>query len=188
MLKPKFTSLLVILVLCASALAVPPSPLLRKSPDFVISEPSGKTTLLSSFKGKVVVLEFFFIQSNHCIQVAKTLNRLYGDLGQRGFQPVGIVFDPPNAPNSGGQLVQPLVEYFKLGYPVGYATKLDVDNYLGRTGREILNIPQVVVVDRAGNIRAASGAAGGDPSLENEDSLRRLIQELLNETAKPAHR
>ena len=59
--------------------------------------------------------------------------------------------------------------------------KNDVDNYLGRNGNEILNIPQVVVIDRAGMIRATSGGRGGNPALEDENSLRTLINGLLNE-------
>jgi hypothetical protein len=51
--------------------------------------------------------------------------------------------------------------------------------YLGRKGNEILNIPQVVVIDRAGMIRATSGGKGGDPALEDENSLRNLIDGLL---------
>jgi hypothetical protein len=45
----------------------------------------------------------------------------------------------------------------------------------------VLNIPQIVVIDRAGMIRAMSGAAGGDPRLEDESSLRSLIEGLLKE-------
>ena len=58
-----------------------------------------------------------------------------------------------------------------------------MDSYLGRNGNEILNIPQVVVIDREGMIRATSGGRGGDPALENENSLRNLINGLLNEGA-----
>jgi hypothetical protein len=134
----------------------------------------------SGFKGKVVVLEFFFIKSGHCLRVAKTLNKLYRELGPRGFQPVGITFDPPIGPNTGGQFVTAVVDYFKLTYPVGYSAKADVDTYLSRTGSEILNIPQIVVIDRRGMIRATTGGAGDDPKLEeDENSLRDLIDALL---------
>jgi hypothetical protein len=46
---------------------------------------------------------------------------------------------------------------------------------------DILNIPQVVVIDRAGIIRATSGGRGGDPTFEDENSLRNLILGLLKE-------
>ena len=126
-------------------------------------------------------MEFFFLQSNHCTRVAKTLNKLNLEIGPRGFQALGVVFDPPNVPESRGEFVGPAVTVFKLTFPIGYSSKAAVDSYLGRQPHEVLNIPQIVVIDRAGMIRAASGAAGGDPRLEDEDSLRRFIEPLLSE-------
>jgi peroxiredoxin len=156
----------------------------RKSPEFTISVPAGKTTLLSSYKGKVVVVEFFFIASEHCMHVAQILNKLDRDLGPRGFQPIGIVFDPPKVPTSGEKVIPSLVDYFKLTYPVGFASKAEVDSYLGRTGNELLAIPQMVVIDRAGMIRAVTGDRT-NPKLEDENSLRALIEGLLKETPPP---
>jgi len=180
----KLRSLILVFPIMVSTLAAPSSPLPRKSPEFAIHQPSGKQIMRSSLKGKVVVLEFLFIQSEHCLRVAKTLNSLNNELGGRGFQPVGIVFDPPNVRASGESLVPAMVDYLKLTYPVGYAAKTDVDAYLGRTGTEVLNIPQVVVIDRAGTIRAQSGGRPGDPKLENEDSLRSLLDSLLKENPR----
>jgi peroxiredoxin len=153
------------------------TPVPRKSPEFAIAEPSGKTTLLSSLQGKVVVMEFLFMNSEHCLRVAKTLNKLQGDLGQRGFQSVGVVFGR----NADEQRLVYMVDYLKLAYPVGLTTSAKVDSFLGRTGNEILSIPQVVVVDRAGMIRATSGGRRGDAKLEDESYLRDLIDGLLKE-------
>src|SRR5262249_28530373 len=177
----KLTSRILLFLMMVSMPALPSSPLPRKSPEFTIHQPSGKQILLSSLKGKVVVLEFLFIQSQHCIRVAKTLNSLNAELGPRGFQAVGVVFDPPNVRTSAESMIPGLVDDLKLTYPVGYAAKTDVDTYLGRTGTEVLNIPQVVVIDRAGTIRAQSGGRPGDPRLENVDSLRTLLDSLLKE-------
>jgi thiol-disulfide isomerase/thioredoxin len=186
MTKQKFIAIFLVLALAAFALGTQAAPLPRKSPEFSIIEPSGKTSMLSGFKGKVVVMEFLFIRSEHCLRVAQMLNRLNTELAPRGFQSVGIVFDPPNDrgfdPNTGSQSVTAMVNYFKLTYPVGYTSKDKVDSYLGRASNEVLNIPQVVVIDRGGVIRAASGGKGGNPRLENEDSLRALLDTLLKET------
>ena len=152
----------------------------RKTPEFAIYQSSGKTILLSSLAGKVVVMEFLFIKSEHCLRVAKTLNKLHSELGSRGFQTVGITFDPPSG-NTGAQFVSYMVYYLRLTYPVSYSPKADVDKYLGRNGKKILNIPQIVVIDCAGMIRATSGGVGGDPRLEDENSLRDLINRLLEE-------
>lgn len=183
MSRQKITFIFLVIALVTSVFALPTVTVLRKSPEFTITDYSGKSTQLSSFKGKVVVMEFLFINSQHCMRVATTLNKLNNELGPRGFQAVGIVFDPPNTASSGEQLLPAVVNYLKLTYPLGYASKDEVDNYLGRNGNEILNIPQVVVIDRAGMIRATSGGRGGDPTLEDENSLRNLISGLLSEEA-----
>lgn len=180
-----FASVVLVLGLAISALALPTASVPRKSPEFTISVPLGKTTLLSSYKGKVVVVEFLFIASEHCVRVAQILNKLNRDLGPRGFQPIGIVFDPPRVKTSGEKVIPSLVDYFKLTYPVGYATKASVDAYLGRAPGQVLRIPQVVVIDRAGMVRATSGTYG-DVNLENENSLRKLIDTLLKEPASAA--
>jgi peroxiredoxin len=181
MSRQKITSIFLVMALVTSVFALPTVTVLRKSPEFTIADSSGKTTQLSSFKGKVVVMEFLFVKSQHCMRVAAMLNKLNNALGPSGFQAVGIVFDPPNAEGTGEQLLPAVVNYLKLTYPLGYASKDDVDNYLGRSGNEILNIPQVVVIDKAGMIRATSGGRGGDPTLEDENFLRTLINGLLNE-------
>ena len=175
---PKLASLPFALALAFSLLATTTVP--RKSPDFIITEPSGKETPLSSFKGKVIVIEFLFLRSAHCLRVAQTLNRLHQELGPRGFQPIAIAFGP----DADMQRVSYLTGDFKLTFPVGYATPDKVDSYLARDEKEILNIPQIVVIDRAGMIRAQSGAKGGDATLENENSIRSLINDLLNEQAR----
>lgn len=171
----------ILLALTGAALA---AALPRPSPDFAIAEPGKPAFALSSLKGKVVVLEFMFVRSQHCQQVARTLNSLYGELGARGFQPLAVAFDPPTGSTAGAQGVSFMTSYLKLTYPVGYASKQSVDHYLGRAPHEILNIPQVVVIDRSGTIRAASGGRGGDPTLEDAATLRALLEQLLRESGR----
>jgi hypothetical protein len=174
-------TLAAVAILTASALVWSAAPIPRPSPELAIAVPGGSTTQLSSLRGKVVVLEFLFVKSQHCLRVASMLNELHGEAALRGFQPVGLVFDPPNDTNSRGELIPAMVDYFKLTYPVGYASKDVVDTFLGRSSSETLNIPQLVVIDRAGTIRAVSGGRGGNPTLEDAASLRKLIATLLEE-------
>lgn len=182
----KIVAAIAAVLLAASALVAPAAPLSRQSPEFAIVAPGGgQTVLLSSLKGKVVVLEFLFVQSEHCLRVIRTLSKLQGELGSRGFQPVGIVFDPPNVTPSGGRLAAAMAGYFKLTFPVGFASKENVDSYLDRARNEMLSIPQLVVIDRAGTIRAMTGGRGGDLSLEDESALRSLVAKLLDEGSSP---
>jgi peroxiredoxin len=149
---------------------------LRKSPELAITKPSGEELMLSNFKGKVVVLELMFVNSAHCIRLAQMLSDLQANLGPRGLQSVGVAFGP----HSDQALVGHVAERLQLTYPVGSSTSQDVDAYLGRTGTEVLKIPQIVVIDRKGFIRASSGSRG-DSSLEDETSLRAFLDPLLNE-------
>jgi len=176
----KITSVLVLLATAIPGLAVLPAPMPRRSPELTIYEPSGKTTLLSAFRGKVVVIEFLFIASPHCLRVAQTLNRLEQELGPRGLQSVAVAFPAPGS-DANGPLVTYIVHDLKLTYPVGYTDSTSVDKYLERGRADVLNIPQVVVIDRSGMIRAQSGAKPGDPKLEDEASLRKLLDPLLKE-------
>jgi peroxiredoxin len=169
-----------VLVMLAAAAAAAQLP--RPSPEFALTPPGGNTLLLSSLKGKVVVMEFLFIRSEHCLRVARMLNNLEHELAPRGFQSVGVVFDPPNNASAGAQSVTAMASYFKLSYPVAYASKDSVDSFLDRARTEVLSIPQIVVIDRKGTIRAASGGSGADPRLEDEGALRTLIESLLVET------
>ena len=57
-----------------------------------------------------------------------------------------------------------------------------MDAYLGRSGNEMLSIPQLIVIDRTGMIRAATGGQG-NPSLEDANALRALLSGLLKEPA-----
>jgi len=168
------------LALSAAATTVQAVTLPRKSPPLTITHPSGEEIQLSSFKGKVVAVEFFFVRSPHCLQLAGLLNKLESELAPQGFQAVAVAFGP----GASSGILAHMIEYFKLTYPVGYATSSQVDEYLGREAKQILKIPQMVIVDRTGTIRATSGPQG-DPTLENESSLRALLQRLLHENRSP---
>ena len=169
---------LMVLVTGAAAAQLP-----RPSPEFALTPPGGSTLLLSSLKGKVVVMEFLFVRSEHCLRVAQMLNNLEHELAPRGFQSLAVAFDPPNnAGGAGPQSVTAMTSYFKLSYPVAYASKESVDSFLDRARTEVLNIPQIVVIDRKGSIRAASGGRGAATRLENEGELRSLVESLLSES------
>jgi peroxiredoxin len=160
-------------------LATTPAP--RKSPEFSFSEPSGKQTSLSSFKGKVVVIEFLLTDCPHCVRVAKMIAGLQGTLDRKGLQTIGIAFDQ----NVSGKTVTKFSQDLGATYPIGYTSSSEVDAYLGRAQTERLMVPQIVVIDRAGIIRAQSRPAR-EVNLEDENYLHNLIDGLLKEDAPPA--
>ena len=176
----RFIASILLFVMSAGTLAAPSAPLPRKSPEFTINEASGKQILLSGFKGKVVVLEFLFLRSRQCLDLLRTLNKLNAELGPQGLQPVAIAFPAPGS-DANGPLVGYTVDFFKITFPVGYANKENVDQYLGRGPTDTLRIPQVIVIDRTGMIRAQTGGRNGNLMLENEAYLRTYLNTLLKE-------
>ncbi|HEY7406498.1 MAG TPA: TlpA disulfide reductase family protein [Candidatus Angelobacter sp.] len=153
------------------------APVPRQSPELKFLDAGGREVLLSSFKGKVIVVEFLFLRSEHCIRVAQTLNRLNSELGPSGFQALAVAFGA----NANGPVLGQVMQNLRLTYPMGYTSPAQVDSFLGRQGKETLNIPQIVIIDRGGMIRAQNGGQY-DPNLENEDSLRALLKSLLQKS------
>ena len=169
-----------LLALAASMLlATTPAP--RKSPEFNFSDPSGKQISLSSLKGKVVVIEFLLTNCPHCKRVAMMIAKVQGERAQRGLQTIGIAFDN----NINGKTVAQFSQNLGVTYPIGYTSSAEVDSYLGRTPTERLMVPQIVVIDRAGVIRAQSRPVR-EANLEDESQLRNLIDGLLKEGAPAA--
>jgi peroxiredoxin len=158
-----------------SAMATLPLP--RKAPELTITEPSGKQMLLSSYKGKVVVVEFLFTTCSHCQAEAQMLTKLQKELGPKGLQVLGFGFN-----DNAKVLVDGFVQENKVGYPVGAGSQDTVMSYLGYSVMDRYNVPQVVVIDRKGMIRAQSGVQG-DPNLQDETYMRNLLQGLLKEGA-----
>jgi peroxiredoxin len=166
-----------LLALTVSALTVPASampPVPRKSPEFTITDVSGKQILLSSFKGKVVVLPLMFTTCPHCQHEAQMLTKLSKELGP-GVQMLGAAFNDANAP-----MVAQFVKEFAIGFPVGYASHDSVVSYLGLSVMDRWVVPQIAVIDKKGNVVAQS-LPGGSPELQDEAYMRNLIQKLLKD-------
>jgi hypothetical protein len=106
------------------------------------------------------------------------IEKLGKDFGSHGFQPIGVAFDR----QIGQMAVTNFVHGFHLSYPVGYTSSGSVDGYLGRIGAERFQVPQIVVIDREGVIRAQSRPIG-ETTLEDETYLYNLVETLLGKSA-----
>jgi peroxiredoxin len=154
------------------------APVPREAPGLTVTDMMGQKQDLSQFKGNVVVIEFLLIRCSGCLRTAQTINKLSGEMAGRGFQPIGVAFD--NGVDE--PVIRDLANVLKLDYPVGYTTSAEVDRYLARAAAERVQVPQLVVIDRAGMIRAQSLPVG-ERSLTDESYLRNLIGTLLDERA-----
>jgi len=158
-------------------------PVLRKSPEFVIKFVDGKQMLLSSLKGKVVALLMVHTTCPHCQHTSQVFTELYKEYGPRGFQPVDAAFN-----TMANMYVADFVKNFNIGYPVGYSSPEEVMAYLNYNVMERYTVPQIVWIDRKGDIRSQTPSAGDDSTLYTEGYWRNMIETLLKEPATaPIH-
>ncbi len=168
-------TLALFLALGLSVQAAAPVP--RPSKQFTVSTPQGQRILLSSLKGKVVVVQFLFTWCPHCQAFSKVLTQLNAEYGPRGFQALGVGFEDDVTK-------QKVVDYTKqyAGFPVGISNRSTVLGYLGISELERIGVPQIVVIDRKGVIREQTSSQGGGP-LGDPAHLKPLIEKLLAEGA-----
>jgi peroxiredoxin len=171
-------SLAVVLTLGSPVATAAPVP--REAPALTVTDGMGQKQDLSQFKGDVMLIEFMLIRCSGCLRMAQTINKLHAEMGSQGFHSIAVAFDD----GVSAQVVRELAQLLKLDYPVGYTTSDEVDRYLMRAPTVRFQLPQVVVIDRAGAIRAQSRPSG-EIDLMNENHLRNLVSELLKEVVPP---
>jgi peroxiredoxin len=161
------------------ALAVEPAqslPIVRPSPEFKIRFLDGSQVNLSSFRGKVVALLFVFTTCPHCQHASEVFTKLAAEYGSRGFQPIDVAF------NSMANLyVRDFVKDHGVSYPVGFDTPENVLGYLGYSVMDRYVVPQIVWIDRKGNIRAQTDPMGTKQEMYQESYWRNMIETLTKE-------
>ena len=167
----KTLALATALSICPLLLAKSPVP--RPAKDSVCSDQHGNKIALSSMKGKVIVIQFLSTTCSHCQNMSKMLTRLQAEYGPKGFQALGVAFNDATA-----DTVKAYVADYHIGIPVGFASHESVLEYLGVSMMERLTVPQVVVIDRSGQVRAQSDPLG-TLELVEEAPLRGRIVQLL---------
>ena len=165
-----------------TAFGGPPVP--RQAAELTISQPSGKQSLLSAYRGKVVLVQFLYTTCVHCQAAARIYSKLESELGSQGLQVLGVAFNPEAQGRA--DVVDNFVKSNGLEFPVGAASLDTVLGYLGISVAERFMVPQIVIIDRKGMVRAQSDFLG-TPQLQDESYLRSFLGELLHET-KGTHR
>jgi peroxiredoxin len=147
----------------------------RPSPEFVINYPGGKQALLSQYKGKVVLLAFIFTTCPHCQVTSQLVSKLNTEYAAKGFQPLAVAVNPMAL-----MLVNDFVRDFHTNFPVGASETGPALSFLQISGADRWVVPQVVLIDRKGVIRAQTPPQG-DEKLQEETYLRQQIESLLRE-------
>ena len=162
---------------CATLATLVGAEVPRPAPEFSIKMPQGGQTLLSQYRGKVVVCEFLFTTCPHCQHASQLMSQLQTEYGPKGMQALGVAFN-----DMSHMLVPDFVRDFKVNYPVGYNTREAVHTFLQNDPTHSLHVPQIVFIDRKGVIRHQS-LPQGDSNTATEAFMRQTIEKLLQEPA-----
>ena len=170
-------------LLLAAAFLLPAQspPIVRPSPEFKIRFLDGSQVNLSSFRGKVVALLFVHTTCPHCQETSRIFTRLANEYGARGFQPIDVAFN-----TMANMYVRDFVKDNSISYPVGFDTPENVMAYLGYSIMDRYVVPQIVWIDRKGNIRAQTNPMGTDNKMYQEPYWRTMIETLTKESTSTA--
>lgn len=115
----------------------------RVAPDFALPRIDGGQLRLSSYRGKVVLLDFWATWSVPCREETPHFVRLQQKYGDRGLQIIGVSMDDSPDP------VRGFYDQFHVNYPVVMGTAETGSAYGG-----VLGLPIAYLIDRDGRIYA----------------------------------
>jgi cytochrome c biogenesis protein CcmG, thiol:disulfide interchange protein DsbE len=133
------------------------------APDFTLPAPDGKDLQLSSFRGKVVLLDFWATWCDPCREEIPHFVELQQKYGDRGLQIIGVSMDDSLEP------VRPFYQQFHMNYPVVMGTAKTGELYGG-----ILGLPISFLIGRDGHIYAKYIGATDASVFERE--IKHLIE------------
>lgn len=114
-----------------------------QAPDFSLKDLQGTKQTLSSYKGKVVILNFWSTTCPPCVAELPSLIAIHKELKAGGLVVLGIAIDPTEAP------VRELAARMKIDYP----TLLDGCREVYFDTYGLFGQPVSLIVDRSGIIR-----------------------------------
>jgi thiol-disulfide isomerase/thioredoxin len=114
----------------------------KLAPGFTLTSVTGESVSLADYAGDVVLLDFWATWCGPCRMAIPHLIELQDELGDRGFQIVGISVDQATAATVGA-----FADRAGINYPVAMGTSAVQQAYGG-----IRSIPTAFLVDRDGYV------------------------------------
>ena len=129
----------------------------REAPDFTLPRLDGGQLRLSSYRGKVVLLDFWATWCVPCREETPHFVELQQKYGDQGLQIIGVSMDDTPDP------VRNFYQQFGMNYPVVMGTS-DVGSAYGG----VLSLPIAFLIDRNGRIYAKHMGATDRSAFEKD--------------------
>jgi peroxiredoxin len=114
----------------------------KPAPDFVLKDAADRRIQLSSFRGKVVLVNFWATWCGGCKVEIPWLIGFQQEYARRGFDVLGVSFD-----EDGWKIVKPFIAAKHLNYPVMIGDSRFASLFGG-----VDALPVTYVIDKAGRI------------------------------------
>lgn len=134
------------LLLTSYSYAQPPSPFAveklagQKAPDFTLKDVNGNSISFSSFKGKVVLLNFWATWCPPCKAELPSMNKLQQSLKNRGLVILAVSTDRSASD----------VKDFLSKYPLNYTVVVDYNLNVSRSLYKVFMVPTTFLIDKKG--------------------------------------
>ena len=134
----------------------------------------GSKTSLQQYRGHVVLLAFIKTTCSHCQAVTVAFERLQTELGGRVFEVLEAAVE-----DDAKDHLTDFGAKFKVNFPVGWSDGPDAFPVLRPDPTKLVMMPQCVLIDRKGMIRAQF--SGEDALFEGDphQKLTALIEKYL---------
>lgn len=143
----------------------------EQAPDFTTEDAAGNRVDSSSFRGKLVLLNFWATWCPPCRLEMPDMERLYQEFRDKGLEVVAVNFmESP-------ELVKGFAEERKLTYPMLLDAEAEIAGQYG-----VMRLPESVLIGRKGEVIAK--AIGFKEWYK--DDLRQLVADLLGAGTVPA--
>jgi peroxiredoxin len=110
----------------------------QQAPEFTLKDTAGADVALSSFKGKIVVLDFWAMWCQACKEAFGHLNGIQKEFGEKGVTVVGV-----DVEKAGPEKVKAFLKKAGIAYPVLLDPEMATGKLYGLKG-----IPTLVVIGR----------------------------------------
>lgn len=151
--------------------AITAARLRKPAPAFALADSQGALIRLSSYKGKVVLLDFWATWCGGCKIEIPWFMEFANRYKDAGLAVIGVSMD-----EGGWKLVKPFLEEKKVNYPVVLG-----DDLMGKL-YGVESMPMTLLIDRNGKIASSHIGLVDKNVLENE--IRTLLQDGGKEAAK----
>lgn len=131
------------------------------APEFSLKDLQGNALSLASYKGKILILNFWATWCPPCRREIPDFIEAYKELKSKGLEILGVSVDELSA-----EALRDWTQKAGLNYPVALATAKVIADY--QPGEFI---PATIVIDRSGHIRYRQS------SLMDKETLLRLFEE-----------